>query len=122
MKYTLYNVLFPTKAKELTDAKTVAKEKDKIIEKLKTSTKKKDKVIEELTKETNRQLARLVKYERKLETLMYTNEEYHPDKIVDLRNGKYCIQWKPTWEPVQSEVVRLNPRLVEEFNDQRSKR
>ena len=115
MKYTLHNVIFPNKAKELLDAKAVVRKNGKTIKKLK-------KEKEELTKQYNVQLARLVSYEKELQKchkeldmLRYTNETYRPKQILEARNGKYLIQWEPSWESAKSEVVKLNPRLVEAF-------
>ena len=115
MKYTLHNVIFPNKAKELADAKAAVLKNGKTIKKLK-------KEKEELTKQYNVQLARLVSYEKELQKchkeldmLRYTNETYRPKQILEARNGKYLIQWEPSWESAKSEVVKLNPRLVEAF-------
>ena len=115
MKYTLHNVIFPNKAKELADAKAAVLKNGKTIKKLKEEK-------EELTKEYNEQLTRLVYYEKQLvdfqkqvNTLMYTSETYRPKEILQSRNGKYLIQWEPSWESAKSEVVKLNPRLVEAF-------
>ena len=115
MKYTLHNVIFPNKAKELADAKAAVLKNGKTIKKLKEEK-------EELTKEVNEQLARLVDYEEQLvnyqkqvDTLMYTSETYRPKEILQSRNGKYLIQWEPSWESAKSEVVKFNPRLVEAF-------
>lgn len=115
MKYTLHNVIFPNKAKALSDAKAVVRKNGKTIKKLEAEN-------EELTKEYNEQLALLVKYEKEMqeykkqvETLMYTNETYRPKEILQSRNGKYLIQWEPSWESAKSEVVKLNPHLVQAF-------
>ena len=115
MKYTLHNVIFPNKAKELADAQATVLKNGKTIKKLKEEK-------EELTKEYNEQLALLVKYEKEMqeykkqvETLMYTNETYRPKEILQSRNGKYLIQWEPSWESAKSEVVKLNPHLVQAF-------
>ena len=115
MKYTLHNVIFPNKAKELENANAAVLKNGKTIKKLKEEK-------EELTKEYNEQLTRLVYYEKQLvdfqkqvNTLMYTSETYRPKEILQSRNGKYLIQWEPSWESAKSEVVKLNPRLVEAF-------
>lgn len=115
MKYTLHNVIFPNKAKALSDAKAVVRKNHKTIKKLEAEK-------EELTKDFNEQLALLVDYEKQLEqykkqvnTLMYTSETYRPKEILRYRNGKYLMQWQPSWESAKSEVVKLNPHLVEAF-------
>ena len=115
MKYTLHNVIFPNKAKKLADAEAAVLKNGKTIKKLKEEK-------EELTKEYNEQLALLVKYEKQLteykkqvNTLMYTSETYRPKEILQSRNGKYLIQWEPSWESAKSEIVKFNPRLVEAF-------
>ena len=116
MKYTLHKVIFPNKAKELEDANAAVLKNGKTIKKLKAEK-------EELTKDFNEQLALLVDYEQQLvdfqkqvNTLMYTSETYRPKEILQSRNGKYLIQWEPSWESAKSEVVKLNPHLVEAFN------
>ena len=60
MKYTLHNVIFPNKAKELADAQATVLKNGKTIKKLKEEK-------EELTKEYNEQLALLVKYEKEMQ-------------------------------------------------------
>lgn len=115
MKYTLHKVIFPNKAKELEDANAAVLKNGKTIKKLKAEN-------EELTKDFNEQLALLVDYEKRLDeykkqvnTLMYTSETYRPKEILQSRNGKYLIQWEPSWESAKSEVVKLNPHLVQAF-------
>ena len=97
------------------------------------------------TETHDKQLKLIVRYERELETLydkvdrMRTSSRskskkkcrpkskkqvqptYLPEKIVDMRNNKYCIKWKgweePTWEHSTAEVIRLNPHLVQAYKN-----
>jgi len=98
--------------------------------------------MKELTKahnkEHNKQHNLILKYERKLETLYdkvdtrrrcgpksKQQPTYLPEKIVDMRNNKYCVKWQDykehSWEHSTADVIRLNPHLVQAYKSSRSK-
>ena len=146
MKF-LHKLLFPTQASQLAHHQTLNLDYCKRLDKKKAESynmlldmKKLKAQMKDLKKTLDARLRLNVRYERELETVYkdvdklrqicrpMRNKEaeeptYLPEKIVDMRNNKYCIKWKgweePTWEHSTAEVIRLNPHLVQAYRSTR---
>ena len=145
MKF-LHKLLFPAQASQLAYHQTLNLDYCKRLDKKKAESynmlldmKKLKAKIKDLNKTLDARLRLNVRYEGEVERLYgkldklrrpKRNKEaeeptYLPEKIVDMRNNKYCIKWQgweePTWEHSTAEVIRLNPHLVQAYRSTRKR-
>lgn len=145
MKF-LHDLFFPTHARQLVRQTALTKSYCKRLNKKKAESHKMvlnmEKLhaqVKDLTKTNNKQHNLIVRYESKLDTLFAKCDTmrttcgpkskkkpeptYLPERIVGMRNNKYCVQWKGykehSWEPSTADVIRLNPHLVQAYKSSR---